>query len=592
MSMRFRTIWVLGLGLLLTSGVAGAGESGEAAAAFTAEYIERYFEHRPTQAVEAGRYDFAGRLEDWSPEVLAAWAEYNRGALGRIAALLADPSLPHDDRLDLELIQRRARLTLFDLEKLERPASDPLFWTRPIGNATVFLLVREDAPRRERLRGALARAQALPRLAEQARQALGESRAAVSAEIADLAARQTRASARFYGEGFGQAAAGLEGDLQAALAAAGGAAQTALEELASFLEDLAATATGSPLLGELYAERFALVTGETVPLAEVLAGAGAALVAKRAETAAYGREVWAEVLGDAAGGAPDDDAEVIRRLFARIGDDHASSVEEFVADYEQLLQSSVEFVRSNDVITLPEPLTVHTARSPEFFVGQSVGGVYPAGPYSPPEARTLFYLPTPPASLTDEQREGFFRDFNHHFNVMITPHEMVPGHYLQLKMAARHPRKARALFGDGVYIEGWGTFCERLMLDLGWGGPADRLAHLKKQLENIARTLVDIRVHTEAMPREEVLRFVREEAFQEAQFASNMWTRAITSSPQLTTYYLGYARVRGLYDDARAAGGDGFVLKEFMDAMMELGPVPVARYRERLLRRPDDAVAG
>ncbi|MCH7728848.1 MAG: hypothetical protein IH991_20535, partial [Planctomycetes bacterium] len=42
---------------------------------------------------------------------------------------------------------------------------------------------------------------------------------------------------------------------------------------------------------------------------------------------------------------------------------------------------------------------------------------------------------------------------------------------------ARHPRKVRALFGDGVYIEGWGTFCERLMLDLGWGGPLDRLAH-------------------------------------------------------------------------------------------------------------------
>jgi hypothetical protein len=558
---------------------------GEAAAELTAEYIERSFEHHPTGAVEAGRYDFAGRLEDWSPERLAAWAEYNRGALGRLAVLLGDPALPHDDRLDLELIQRRARLTLFDLEKLDRPSSDPLFWTRPIGNATVFLLVREDAPREERLRGALARAEALPRLAGQARRALSGSTETVSAEIAGIAARQARASARFYGEGFARAGGGLGGDLPSSLAAAGLEAEAALEDLAEFLDGLAETATGSPLLGENYAERFGLATGETASVEEVLASAKAALAAKRAETAAYGREVWAQILGggEGAGEPPADDAEVIRRLFARIGDDHAASVEEFVTDYEQLLEASVEFVRRNDVVTLPEPLTVHTARSPEFFVGQSVGGVYPAGPYSPPEAKTLFYLPTPPASLTAEQRDGFFRDFNHHFNVMITPHEMVPGHYLQLKMAARHPRKVRALFGDGVYIEGWGTFCERLMLDLGWGEPADRLAHLKKQLENIARTLVDIRVHTEAMPREEVLGFVREEAFQEAQFASNMWTRAITSSPQLTTYYLGYSRVRGLYDDVRNARGDGFVVKEFMDAMMELGPVPVARYRERLL---------
>jgi uncharacterized protein (DUF885 family) len=166
---------------------------------------------------------------------------------------------------------------------------------------------------------------------------------------------------------------------------------------------------------------------------------------------------------------------------------------------------------------------------------------------------------------------------------MITPHEMIPGHYLQLKLAARHPSKVRALFGDGIYIEGWGTFCERLMLDLGWGSPGARPAHLEKQLENIARTIVDIRVHTEGMSRQEVLEFVQGSAYQDAQFASNMWTRAITSSPQLTSYYLGFEQVRGLYDDVRAARGADFDLKGFMDGMMELGPVPVARHRGRML---------
>ena len=39
----------------------------------------------------------------------------------------------------------------------------------------------------------------------------------------------------------------------------------------------------------------------------------------------------------------------------------------------------------------------------------------------------------------------------------------------------------------------------------------------------------------------------------------------------------------GLYEDVRAARGDGFVLKEFMDAMMAMGPVPVRHYREDLL---------
>ena len=270
---------------------------------------------------------------------------------------------------------------------------------------------------------------------------------------------------------------------------------------------------------------------------------------------------------------------MLRRLFARLAEDRARTVEEFVEDYRTQVRDARAFIREKAIVTLPDPLTVFIARSPAFFSGQSVGGVYPAGPYAP-EAKTLFYLPSPSDRATPEERDGFFRDFNHHFNVMITPHEILPGHYLQLKWAARHPRKVRALFADGVYVEGWGTFCERLLLDLGWGGPLPRLAHLKKQLENTARAVVDIRVHTEGMTREEVLRFVKEDALQDDQFAANMWMRAITSSPQLATYWLGYAQITDLHEEVKRARGASYRLRDFMDGMMELGPVPVRHYRD------------
>lgn len=191
----------------------------------------------------------------------------------------------------------------------------------------------------------------------------------------------------------------------------------------------------------------------------------------------------------------------------------------------------------------------------------------------------------PPDNATLEQRESFFRDFNDHFQRMITPHEILPGHYTQLKYAARNPRKIRAMFPDNIYVEGWGTFCERLMLDLGFGGPLDRLAHLKKQMENIARTIVDIRVHTSGMTREEVTLFVEQEALQGEQLARNMWTRTITTSPQLTYYYLGYTAVRDVYDAVRAAQGSQFHLRAFNDALMNIGPVPPSEVTRLLLRR-------
>ena len=57
------------------------------------------------------------------------------------------------------------------------------------------------------------------------------------------------------------------------------------------------------------------------------------------------------------------------------------------------------------------------------------------------------------------------------------------------------------------------------------------------------------------------------------------WMRSITSSPQLTFYYLGYRQVWDLYQEVKANRGESFVLREFMDGMMELGPVPVKHYR-------------
>ncbi|MGB5400749.1 MAG: DUF885 family protein, partial [Thermoanaerobaculia bacterium] len=90
--------------------------------------------------------------------------------------------------------------------------------------------------------------------------------------------------------------------------------------------------------------------------------------------------------------------------------------------------------------------------------------------------------------------------------------------------------------------------------------------------------------HTQGMSREEVLRLVREEALQDEQFAENMWWRALTSAPQLTSYHLGYRQVHDLYEEVRTLRGEEFRLQEFMDGMMTLGPVPVKYYRDRFLQ--------
>ncbi|MGB5401428.1 MAG: DUF885 family protein, partial [Thermoanaerobaculia bacterium] len=414
-------------------------------------YLEAYFEMFPTRATAAGLHDLDHSLEDLSPTKISEWVGFNRSVAEDLKASLGNPELEFEDRLDAELLLREAELQLLDLDRLRRPQKDPLYWTGVVSQATVFLLVREDRPRHDRLAAVASRVEQIPRFAAQAQSGLAPTATdEIAPELCRLASRQAQASAQFYAEGL--AAATTEdddADLRQRLGRAGEKAATALTQLAAFLDELGKKATGSPRLGEDYRARFEIVNGMTTPLAEVLDGANEDLAAKLREAAEYGRSVWEEVMGDE--DLPASDKQVVAALFQRVSDDRASTTDEFIADYRQLVDESVAFVRQKQIITLPEPLTLFVGRSPDFFIGQSVGGVYPAGPFAADDAKTLLFLPTPPADATQEELEGFFRDFNHHFNVMITPHELIPGHYLQLKWAARHPRKVRALFGDGVY---------------------------------------------------------------------------------------------------------------------------------------------
>jgi uncharacterized protein (DUF885 family) len=544
-------------------------------------YIERYFQTYPSQATQAGRHDFDRQLEDLSPDRRAAWLRFNRDTLARLTATVQSGRLAIDDRLDAEALTGQLQREILSLDVLRRPERDPLYWTGIIENANVFLLVRDDLPLADRLGRVVERTRLIPRLARQARQALAAALpSAVAPELARLSAAQARASAQFCASGLADAAAG-HAELESALRRDGRTASDALNELAAYLDALASHASGSPRLGDHYQAAFRWGTGLEEPLADVLARAQADFAAKKVEAAAFGRQVWSAPGIFPNEAPPRDDTVLLRRLFERVAADGDRTTKEYLANWLETIKRLEAYVRQRGIMTLPDPVTLFVSTSPSYFLSQSVGGVYPAGPYAP-EAKTLYFVPVPSDSATPEQAASFFRDFNRDFNTMIAAHELMPGHYTQLKYAARHPKKVRGLFPDGVYVEGWGTFCERLLLDEGWGGPLPRLAHLKKQLENIARTIVDIRVHTQGMARDEVIRFVKDEALQGDQLASNMWMRSITEPVQLTTYYLGYREVRAVYDEAKKRQGGTFDLRKFMDGMMRLGPVAARHYREQM----------
>src|SRR5215813_5621567 len=195
-------------------------------------YLETYLRTFPTRATEAGRHDWDGQLENLSSRSLAQWLSFNRETLKEISAILARGDVGWEDRLDLELLQRRVGEEIFGLSVLARPERDPLFWTGILGNATVFLLVREDRPLSERLASAESRAAKIPRLVEDARQALARGdRKAISPDLTRLAAAKARATREFYLKGFPSLFSGEELPRAPAGIAGGGKSPGALRRL-------------------------------------------------------------------------------------------------------------------------------------------------------------------------------------------------------------------------------------------------------------------------------------------------------------------------------------------------------------------------
>lgn len=543
-------------------------------------YLERYAAVYPSAATQAGRPDFDLQLENLDDAAIASWLQFGESIESGVRQVMAAGPLSRDDQIDADVLLNAIATERNTLRTRAVPQRDPLFWTNLAANAALFLLLRDDPPFAGRVAALEARARAIPRLVGQAQQALARTpRERIAPEHVGPAAAQAKALARLYRSGLGEFAAAAPADKRASLAVAGEAAAVALEKFGAFLNTLAVEAQGSARLGADYAEVFRLYLHTDEKPADLLRKFEDDLVALRGEVAAYGRTVWPQLLPKET--MPADDTVLIRRLFSLVETQHDTEVADYVNFWQRLLPQLEEFTRARGVVTLPEPRTLRIMEAPAYLLGQAFGGVFPAGPYRP-NGDTLLLLPVPPASAKAEERAKFFRAFNRPFSKMIAAHEALPGHYVQLKIAAHLPDELRAVFPDNVYAEGWGTFVERLMLDEGWGGALERLAHWKKQLENCTRAIVDIRVHTTDVSQEEIRRFVRDEGLQDAQLADNLWFRTLTSAPQLVTYHLGYREITALYREARARDGAKFALRAFNDRLLSRGAIPLHYYREEI----------
>src|SRR5262249_12594559 len=82
------------------------------------------------------------------------------------------------------------------------------------------------------------------------------------------------------------------------------------------------------------------------------------------------------------------------------------------------------------------------------------------------------------------------------------------------------------------------------------GDPALWLMHWKYYLRAIVNAIIDVRIHTLEMTRDEAVALMVDGAWQEEAEARGKWDRARLSSTQLSTYFMG---AMGFWDIEREA---------------------------------------
>jgi uncharacterized protein (DUF885 family) len=543
-------------------------------------FVDDYAASQPTVATSIGVPGHEERWPDFTPAGHAAHADLLRRTIAAVET--TDPVDRRDEvargamleRLGAELARHDAGWAQADLNTIDSPLQQfrATFDLMPTGTEADWTTIAR-------------RLEALPAALEG--YTAGLDAAADAGQVA--AARQVRLCAgiarRWAGASdapgfFAELAAGApvppDGALARDLASAVTGVETALLAFADHLEaDLLPRAPQADGVGrERYALESRFFSGVDLDLEETYAWGWQELARIVAE-----KQAVAEIIAPGQGiagamAALDADPERMVR-----GREHLQAWLQETADRAVAALNGVHF-------DIPEPVQRVEGR----LTPTSGEGVYYTGPtedFSRP-GRMWWSLPEGVTDMTT------WRETTTVF------HEGVPGHHLQIGQtvynAAVLNRWQRLLCWCSAHGEGWALYSERLMAELGFlDDPGDRLGMLDAQELRAARVVLDIGVHLDLpIPADEDLgerwtyevaaEFLRRHVSMDDAMRTDELHRYLGWPGQAPSYKVGERVFLVCREQAQLRAGDGFDLKAWHRAVLDLGPLGLGPLAAELAR--------
>ena len=559
--------------------LAAQGEDAEYEAV-AEEYIKTYLAAHPLEGTALGLHEYDGKISDYSRLALDAELSRLRRFDDRLAKF--DPSkLSARQSIDLRILQAAVKKDLFEMQDMSIFERNPMVYARA-ADVDVYIK-RNFAPLEDRVRSLIAIESQIPNILIAARTNLNEQ---LPKPFVELAIQIARSSADFLKKDLIAAVGGLKDEqLRVAFQGANRKAANALNDYAAWLErEKLPKASLDFGLGEEKFGRF-LVQTELVDLSpqKVLDIGMAQLKAEQ------------QVFADAAKKIDPNKSPI--EVFKQIQSEHPAP-DKLISDVGKDLDKIRKYVLNRHLVSIPSEVRAKVKETPQYLRATSFASMDTPGPFEKRATEAYYYVTPTENNWPEKQKQEWLTAFNYYTSDVTSIHEAYPGHYVQfLHLNASPATKVEKIFGSYAFIEGWAHYCEKMMLDEGFGGPTSsspseqdvkrgakyRMAQADEALLRLCRLCVSIKLHTQNMSLDEATKFFRDNCYYEEKPARQEAMRG-TFDPGYLNYTLGKLQLLKLRDDYKAQEGDSFSLQKFHNELLNHGMPPIRLLREIMLK--------
>jgi uncharacterized protein (DUF885 family) len=515
------------------------------------EYYQWRDNAYPVATSGMGDHRLDDRLTDYSLATVEQRRQHVSSLLTQVNAMPTE-GWSKDDRIDRILFGSQLAYVDFFGRRLNPEQSDPQLYVSECTNAIFSILTKDYASHRTRALAATSRMEKMPALLRTARMNLTRP----VKLYAQLAIEAARTGDELYTVSLMTLADGLSASERKRLDKARVGALEALHDYADWLQaHLPGMPEWKPMGEETYNELLKHV---------LLLPFDAHDVAHLGEVELTRYRAMEAMLKDPALASPDP------ARAKHVPQDQ----QEFLSTYESRLAEMIDFLRKNQLVTLPAYLGPFQIRQlPEAFKPTSPGGfMNPPGLYDK-DPGGFYFIPTYNPTSGNFYIRAAIEDPR-----PILGHEGIPGHFLQISIANHLPNEIRRQHGDGVFIEGWALYGEEMLMRTGLypenSASVGQILRLSRYRS--ARIGVDVNLHTGRWTFEQAVQYFMEGGGLDREAATGEAAGAASSPSQKICYITGKWQIMRLLGRYRDAQGANFRLGAFHDQLLSYGSLPLS----------------